>query len=30
MFRKSSSLVKVLGKNVMKAMGLDIRAIKQR
>ncbi len=30
MFRKSSSLVKVLGKNVMKAMGLDMRSIKQR
>jgi hypothetical protein len=30
MFRKSSSLVKVLGKNVMKAMGLDIGSIKQR
>jgi hypothetical protein len=30
MFRKSSSLIKVLGKNVMKAMGLDMRSIKQR
>jgi hypothetical protein len=29
-FRKSSSLVKVLGKNVMKAMGRDMGSIKQR